>query len=44
VRKLSNMLVLRAKPFEVIDEKDGQNLKQMFAEYLKSQNKAALIP
>jgi hypothetical protein len=34
----------RIKPFQVIDEQDGDNLKQLFADYLKSQGKADLLP
>jgi hypothetical protein len=44
VLKFSNMLAMRTKPFEVIDEKDGQNLKQMFGDFLKAQGKADLVP
>jgi hypothetical protein len=44
VLKFSNMLAMRTKPFEVLDEKDGQNLKQMFSDFLKTQGKADLVP
>lgn len=44
VLKFSNMLALRVKPFEIVDQKDGQNLKQMFSDFLRSQGKADLIP
>src|SRR5579883_512435 len=36
VLKISNMAGTRVKPFEPVDEKDGDNLKQLFADYLKS--------
>lgn len=42
--KISNMMGMRAKPFERIDEKDGDNLRQLFVEYLKSAGKAELVP
>lgn len=42
--KISNMMGARSKPFEAINEKDGDNLKQLFAEYLTANGKANLIP
>lgn len=44
VLKLSNMLAVRLKPFEVVDSRDGLNYKELFAEFLKAQGKANLIP
>lgn len=44
VLKISNMMGVKAKPFETIDEKDGENLKKLFAEYLTATDKANLIP
>lgn len=42
--KISNMLGTRAKPFEPVDEKDGENLKKLFLDFLKDQGKPELIP
>lgn len=40
----SNLKARRIKPYEEIDEQDGDNLKQLFVEYLKSHGKADLVP
>jgi len=40
----SNMIAKLAKPFEVIDSQDGDNLKQLFADFLTAHGKADLIP
>jgi hypothetical protein len=40
----SNMIAKLAKPFEVVDQQDGDNLKQLFADYLTAHGKADLIP
>jgi len=44
ILKISNMMGAIAKPFEVINEKDGDDLKKLFAEYLTSVGKTDLIP
>src|SRR5215470_11319486 len=44
VLKISNMAAMRVKPFEAIDEKDGENLKQLFSDFLKANGKADLLP
>jgi len=44
VLKISNMLAMRVKPFAPIDEKDGENLRQLFAEFLTAHGKTNLIP
>ncbi len=38
------MMPQLSKPFEVIDEQDGENLKQSFVDFLKSHGKADLVP
>lgn len=42
--KISNMMGMRLKPFERVDEKDGENLKQLFVDFLKASGKADLVP
>jgi hypothetical protein len=44
VLKISNMDATRIKPFEPIDQLDGYDLKQQFAEFLTAQKRAELIP
>jgi len=44
VLKFSNMLGMRTKPFEIVDSLDGQNLRQMFVDFLKGNGKADLAP
>ena len=41
---VSNCKAHLIKKFEVIDEQDGDNLKQLFVEFLKTHGKADLIP
>lgn len=40
----SYMKARRISPFTIIDEQDGQNLKLLFVEFLKSHGKADLLP
>jgi hypothetical protein len=40
----SNLMGRLLKPFAELDEQDGDNLKLLFAEFLKSQGKADLLP
>jgi hypothetical protein len=40
----SAMLAKRIKPFEIIDQQDGNNLKQMFVDFLTSHGMPSLIP
>lgn len=42
--KISNMLGTRAKPFEAVNEKDGEDLKKLFVEFLNTQGHPELIP
>lgn len=42
--KISEMVGMRVKPYEEIDEQDGRNLKQSFAQFLTSIGKKDLIP
>jgi hypothetical protein len=44
VLKFSDMLGMRVKPFEVVDQLDGQNLRQMFGDFLRANGKADLAP
>lgn len=41
---ISNLIGRRLKSFTEIDEQDGENLKLLFADFLKLQGKADLIP
>jgi hypothetical protein len=34
----------RIKPFEDVNEKDGQNLKQLFCDFLRNSGRSALVP
>jgi hypothetical protein len=43
-QQTSYMMPQLSKPFEVIDEQDGKNLKQSFVDFLKSHGKADLVP
>jgi hypothetical protein len=42
--KISNMMGVRVKPFDPVDEKDGENLRELFADFLKASGKADLVP
>jgi hypothetical protein len=44
VLKQSNVIGSLLKPYEQVDEEGGQNLKEMFVEYLQSHGKADLVP
>ncbi len=44
VLKISEMVGMRVKPYEEIDEQDGRNLKELFAQFLTSNGKKDLIP
>ena len=37
-------VITRIAPYESVDTKDGLDLKKLFVEYLKRENKSDLIP